>query len=130
MNVGAIISFVLLGTGLVMAVQWVIQTRRRRTELLRRGQALSLDEFVAKGGEARSAIETDFGFGKEIWMLRESEEIDLRTRSFTHGTVIWPRPARAEVQRFCESRGMTLTWMMVKWQPYLGSVDRSGKVER
>src|SRR5687767_12261583 len=95
------IALVLLG--LILVADKLIKSRRRRSRLSQRHQIASLEEAGGRVGTIAKVIETNFGFGRETWLVTDSEEIDLETRCFKRGVLIWPRPPEKRSENFATS---------------------------
>lgn len=93
-----------------------LRARNRRHSLLRQaGCVFTLAEIESKPQSFVSIVQTNFGYGREVWALKtESRETDLEHRTFKNGVLILPRPRSSELEIFCDLRGIKILQMLIK----------------
>lgn len=116
--------------GFAVIVRKYVRGLDRRRELERAGRVTDWLDLRKRPLPLEKIVQTDFGFGKEIWAIRTGgEEIDLSLSAFQSGLLIHPRPRHRELQEFCRSHQVELVQMRVKSKrgsPSLDSHARSG----
>jgi hypothetical protein len=79
------------------------------------GCVSTLAEIESKPQSFVSIVQTDFGYGREVWALKtESRETNLEHRTFKNGVLILPRPHFSELEKFCDFRGIKILQMLIK----------------
>ena len=101
--------------GAILVLGKLYSARKRRNLLIQRGQVSSWGEIEIKSERVNKIVQTDFGYGKEVWTFTaKANEIDLELRAFKTGNLVLPRPKLSDVENFCRSRGITIDLMIVK----------------
>jgi hypothetical protein len=86
----------------------------RRSHLRRSGQLLNWVDFERNPGMVRQIIQTNFGYGREVWAIYGQEVVDSHFRVFTNASLLLHAPAFPEVATFAEQRGIEAVRMLIK----------------
>jgi hypothetical protein len=101
--------------GGILVIGKVANGKRRRNHLIEAGRTSTLETVKSQAHKISRIIQTDFGYGREVWALHvTSAEIDRKLRAFQAGVLILPRPKVSDLQEFCQSRHIALELMMIK----------------
>jgi len=93
----------------------VANGNRRRKHLIEAGRTSTWEMAENQARKISRIVQTDFGYGREVWALYEtSAEIDRKLRAFKSGVLILPRPKVSDLQEFCRSQHIKLELMMIK----------------
>lgn len=110
-----IISSLFVVAGGMLVVGKIANGNSRRKHLIGAGRTSTWEMAENQVRKISRIVQTDFGYGREVWALYErSAEIDRKLRAFQTGVLILPRPKVSELQEFCRSRHIELELMMIK----------------
>ena len=102
--------------GLLMVAKGLRARSRRRKGLQQKGRVDSWTNATAKRTSIAKIVETNFGYGKEVWILGSAaEEIDFDSEAFKNGMWILPRPQSKKVSAFCITHSIPLIHKHIKW---------------
>ena len=109
-----VFSLFVVAGGILVVVK-VGNANKRRKHLVEAGRTSTWEMAESRGQTISRIVQTDFGHGREVWVLYEaSAEIDRKFRAFKTGVLILPRPEAPDLREFCRSRHIELEFMMIK----------------
>jgi hypothetical protein len=110
-----IIALLIIG-GLIVVALRAAALKKYRFQLLKQSErVLTLTDAEHNSVDFRRVVVTNFGYGKEVWVLKGNEnEIDLKLRAFKNGAIVSPTPAHFQLNEFCQRHGCRLVEVQVK----------------
>lgn len=110
--------------GLVLLISaasiWAKLSRsQRRLQQLRAIDRIRGWEDVSRDPKPfRKMVRVNLGFGEEVWIFSSDveDQIDLKTRAFSNGFLVYAPPGRKALERFCRQSDIHFVQMQAKTQ--------------
>jgi hypothetical protein len=110
-----IVALLIIGVVIVLALRSAALRNQRFQFLKQSERVLTLTDAEHNSVDFHRVVLTNFGYGKEVWVLKRDEnEIDVKLKAFKNGAIVSPTPARFQLNEFCQRHGCHLVEVQVK----------------